>query len=171
MENSTTTDDQQNLTAAALPRNSKALQRVKKHSYMDIVIESDGTVKSVEKTRQEGIYLSLDQIMVLVGFLRLNHPKINHVGFMIGKKSATEGGRPLEGRQTSIGNEDELTVEILPFELRGNGSSELLQKLNLDGTVEIDGFLLIQPNMPFDNDANGGGGGNQKTPPPSVRTP
>lgn len=145
--------------SSAVRRDSAALKRVKKHSYID----SDEGPKGTEKTRQEGIYLSLDQLESLIDFLKKNHSHIDHVSFMIGKLSSKEG-RSLPDRAKPKANEEEYTIEVLPFQFKEDGTSEFLTVNN------VVGFLTI-PGQPFNNDQGGGGGGNQKVPPPSVKLP
>ncbi|GAB3520329.1 hypothetical protein [Emticicia fontis] len=143
-------------------RDSRALARAKKHTYID---DTDG---DKVKPRQEGIYLTLDQLSVLIDFLKQNHPHIDCVSFIIGKKSASEGGRPLEGRLRSKGGEDEFTVEVLPFKLSADKKTgEFLTGPGEDGADTI-GFLTIPPETPFGNDCLPGEGGNQTIPPPST---
>ncbi|RYU93788.1 hypothetical protein [Emticicia agri] len=156
-------------TSTIIVRDSLALERVKKHSYLD----TDTRPSSTEKTRQEGVRLNLDELLILIDFLKQNYPHINYVSFMIGKIEAKDGGRELIERHIPRGPEDEYTVEVLPYELKEDGTTELLtvDKQIGDDIIRTIGFLTI-PNTNFDNDAvTGGGGGNQKTPPPSVRTP
>ncbi|PLK45249.1 MULTISPECIES: hypothetical protein [Emticicia] len=155
----TTKEDLSEQNGDPAKRDSAALKRVKRHTYVDLDEGPNGT----EKTRQEGLYLSLDQMEILISYLRKNHPNIDHVSFMIGKLSSKEG-RSLQERAKPRVNEEEYTVEILPFQFKKDGNSEFL---TVDNVV---GFLTI-PGQPFDNEMGGGGGGNQKVPPPSVRTP
>ena len=159
MGDSTTKENLSNPEDIAALKDSAALKRVKRHTYVDL----DDGLKGTEKTIQDGIFLSLEQLEILISYLRANHPKIDYVSFMIGKLGATQG-RSLPDRAKPRVNEEEYTVEVLPFEFKDDGTGEFLTVDNIIGFLTIEG-------QPFNNNTGGGGGGNQKTPPPSVKTP
>lgn len=149
-------------------KDSAALKRVKAHSYTEGVDT---------RTRQEGIYLTVEQLEDLVYFLK-NDPEalrqnINRVSFMIGKKLL---GRRLVGSRLAGRNNVEYTVEILPFSVDLNVTPNVATFFEQTiGNETIKGSLNIHPThsgqaFPFSND-QGGGGGNQKTPPPSPKIP
>lgn len=146
--------------------NSTALLRVQQHRYPG------------HGPRQEGIFLSLNDLEFLTNYLRTNSNAstqgINYVAFMIGKLNTT-GRNPHQIDSTMPAGAagarfDEYTVEVLPFHGTLDAAGTIISAnfmTEVVAGVTVNGALTI-PGHPFDNSQGGGGGGNQKTPPPTT---